>query len=363
MLMKSRFSPEPEHRHGERSRIGILYCNLGTPDSPTPKALKRYLAQFLGDSRVVEIPRLLWLAILHGVILQVRPAKSAKKYASIWTDQGSPLKVWTQLQADQLQKTFDASSVVVRFAMTYGQPSIESQLDELKKQGCTKILILPAYPQYSGTTTASIYDHVSLWTSRIRTIPELRFVNHYHDHPLYIQALADSIQMHWKAHGRNQLLIMSFHGVPLRTLQLGDPYFCECHKTGRLLAEALGLNQDEFKICFQSRFGKAQWLQPYTEPTVRQLAQQGVKSMDVVCPGFTSDCLETLEEIAMEVKEAFEEEGGEHYSYIACLNDSDTWIKALNQIAQQHLQGWNLTENPIDLEKSRESAIQLGAPQ
>ena len=197
MLMKSRFSPEPEHRHVERSRIGILYCNLGTPDSPTPKALKRYLAQFLGDSRVVEIPRLLWLAILHGVILQVRPGKSAKKYASIWTDQGSPLKVWTQLQADQLQKTFDASSVVVRFAMTYGQPSIESQLDELKKQGCTKILILPAYPQYSGTTTASIYDHVSLWTSRIRTIPELRFVNHYHDHPLYIQALADSIQMHW----------------------------------------------------------------------------------------------------------------------------------------------------------------------
>ena len=362
MTSSQRFSAEPPYSHGQAAKTAIVYCNLGTPEAPTASALRRYLAEFLSDPRVVEIPRLLWLAILHGIILRVRPAKSAHKYASIWTPEGSPLKVWTERQAQALQAAFAGSTVQVRFAMRYGSPAVASVLEELKAQGVNRVLVLPAYPQYSGTTTASVFDAVYTWGLRTRHLPEMRFVNHYHDHPGYIQALAQQIQAHWDAHGRAEQLVMSFHGVPERTLHLGDPYHCECLKTARLLAEALQLRKTDYKVCFQSRFGKAKWLEPYTEPTVRQLGQTGTKSIDVVCPGFVSDCLETLEEIAMEVKAAFLEEGGERFHYIECLNDSPHWIEGLKAIALSHMGGWP-TQDQAQAERtaSREAALALGA--
>jgi ferrochelatase len=326
--------------------------------------LRRYLAEFLGDPRVVEIPRLLWMIILHGIILRVRPAKSAHKYASIWSPEGSPLKVWTTKQADALQDQFDAagSSVVVRYAMTYGQPAIPTALDELRQLGVTRVLILPAYPQYSGTTTAAVFDDVHRWSLKARLIPEWRFVNHYHDDPGYIDALAESVQQHWRVHGRSEQLVMSFHGVPEQTLMQGDPYHCECHKTARLLAERLGLGRDAYKVTFQSRFGKAKWLEPYTEPTVREMAQGGLQRVDVICPGFTSDCLETLEEIAMEVKAAFIEEGGREFHYIPCLNASPQWTRALYDLSLTHMQGWNLKQaEPQILQQSRLAALNMGA--
>ena len=296
------FQPEPTYTHGQAARTAILLCNLGTPDAPTASALRRYLGEFLADHRVVEIPRAVWLPILHGIILRTRPAKSAAKYASIWTPEGSPLKVWTDKQATLLRGFLGERGhhTTVRYAMRYGNPSIPDVLDQLKAEGHTRILILPLYPQYSGTTTASVFDAVYGWAARLRTIPELRFVNRYHDHAGYINALARSITAHWQAHGRPDKLVMSFHGVPERTLKLGDPYHCECHKTARLLAEELGRPKTRYKVAVHSRFGKAKWLEPYTEPSLIQMAQSGVKSVDVVCPGFTGDCLETLEEIAQE---------------------------------------------------------------
>jgi ferrochelatase len=299
------FVTEPTFQHGQapaaKSGTAILLCNLGTPDAPTASALRRYLAEFLSDKRVVEIPRLLWLAILHGIILRIRPKKSAAKYASIWMPDGSPLKVWTERQARMLGTEMAAlgHQVEVRYAMRYGNPSIASQLDQLKLEGITRVLILPAYPQYSATTTASVFDAVYTWAADVRRLPEFRFLNHYHDVPGYIDALAASIQAHWQTHGQADKLVMSFHGVPERTLQLGDPYHCECYKTARLLAEKLALPKDRYQLTFQSRFGKAKWLEPYTEPTLVKMAQESVKSVDVVCPGFTGDCLETLEEINM----------------------------------------------------------------
>ncbi len=362
MTIEPRFAQEPDYTHGQASRTAIVYCNLGTPDAPTAPALRRYLAEFLSDPRVVEIPRFLWLLILHGIILRVRPAKSAQKYASIWTQEGSPLKVWSQRQADALHDKWLGQGVQVRLAMRYGSPAVAHVLDELKQAGVTRVLVLPAYPQYSATTTASVFDAVYAWALRTRRVPELRFVNNYHDHPAYIAALADNIRRHWQTHGRKELLVMSFHGVPERTLKLGDPYHCECHKTARLLAHALDLSKEEYRVCFQSRFGKAKWLEPYTEPTVRELARAGLKSMDIVCPGFVSDCLETLEEIAMEVKEAFIEEGGQTYGYIPCLNDNPLWVQALQEISTTHLSGWPLQALPADQAlASREAALAMGA--
>lgn len=336
------FRPEPALPAAPTGRTAVLLCNLGTPDAPTAPALRRYLAEFLGDPRVVEIPRLPWWLILHGIILRVRPAKSATKYASIWTPEGSPLKVWTEAQARQLQARLadSATDVLVRPAMCYGAPSIASQLDALKAEGATRILILPLYPQYSGTTSAAVFDRVYHWAAQIRHIPELRFVNRYETDPGYIGALAARIERHWQAHGRGERLVMSFHGVPERTRTLGDPYHDECQRTAQRLAARLGLNPDQYTVTFQSRFGKAAWLQPYTEPTLVALAQAGVKRVDVVCPGFTGDCLETLEEIAQEAREAFLHAGGTGFSYIPCLNDSADWIEALHGIARRHLAGW-----------------------
>ena len=360
------FFEEPPFFHGQTPRTAVLYCNLGTPDAPTPVAVRRYLAEFLSDQRVVEIPRLLWLLILHGIILRFRPAKSAAKYASIWTPEGSPLKLWTEKQAALLQTALQAQGnhVLVRWAMRYGSGSIASQLDALKTEGVTRVLVLPAYPQYSATTTASVFDAVYQWAARTRSIVELRFVNHYHDHAQYIAALQARVQAHWAEHGRPEVLVMSFHGVPARTLALGDPYHCECFKTARLLAEALGLEKTQYKVTFQSRLGRAKWLEPYTEPTLIAMAQSGTKRVDVVCPGFTSDCLETLEEINMEARHAFLGAGGSDFHYIECLNDSAPGIQALAAVARQHMGGWP-TQSPdaSQLAASQAAALALGAPQ
>jgi ferrochelatase len=359
------FHSEPPFSHGQAPVTGILLCNLGTPDAPTAAAVRRYLREFLSDPRVVEIPRAIWLPLLHGIILPLRSGKSAAKYATIWTPEGSPLKVYTERQATLLQEQLSARGhhVVVRYAMRYGNPSMASQLDALKDAGATRILVLSAYPQYSATTTASVIDAVNTWVTRTRLVPELRFVNRYHDDAGYIEALARRVETHWREHGKPDHLVMSFHGVPERTLMRGDPYHCECHKTGRLLATRLGLAKTDYTVSFQSRFGKAKWLEPYTEPTLQALAQRGVGRVDVVCPGFTSDCLETIEEIGMEGKEAFLMAGGREYHAIACLNDQPAWITALADIAQQHMGGWPTQAAPdaATLAASREAAIALGA--
>lgn len=365
MAPASPFQPEPPFVHGQAPRTAVLYCNLGTPDAPTPSAVRRYLAEFLSDARVVEIPRLLWMLILHGVILRTRPAQSAAKYASIWTPEGSPLKLWTEKQAHLLEQALRerGQAVHVRYAMRYGSPSIAQQLSALKAEGVTRVLVLTAYPQYSATTTASVFDAVYTWAARTRNLPELRFANRYHDHPGYIDALAQRIRGYWQEHGRGERLLMSFHGVPERTLHLGDPYHCEARKTARLLAEALSLTPEQYQVSFQSRLGRAKWLEPYTEPTLRALAQSGVRRVDVICPGFTCDCLETLEEIAMEGRQAFLTSGGQAFHYIPCLNDDATWIAGLADITQQHLAGWPTQAQPeaASLQGARERALALGA--
>lgn len=360
------FQPEPPFEHGQAPRTAVLLCNLGTPDAPTASAVRRYLGQFLADHRVVEIPKLLWWPILHGIILRVRPAKSAAKYASVWTPEGSPLAAWTAKQSALLRGWLGQAGhqVLVRHAMRYGNPSIASQLDALKAEGATRILIVPLYPQFSGPTTASVFDAVYTWAAKVRNVPELRFINHYHDDPGYIDALARTIEAHWRKEGQPDKLVMSFHGVPERTLHLGDPYHCESHKTARLLAERLNLAGGQWQLTFQSRFGKAKWLQPYTEPTLIEMARAGVGRVDVVCPGFTSDCLETLEEINMEAREAFMHAGGKVFHYIPCLNDDRHWISALSQITQQHLAGWP-TQLPSDAANTqrRTNALAGGAPE
>jgi ferrochelatase len=361
------FATEPPYRHGSTSATGILLCNLGTPDAPTPAAVRRYLAQFLSDPRVVEIPRLLWWPLLHGIILRVRPAKSAAKYASIWTPEGSPLLVWSQKQAKMLAGYLGERGhrVQVRAAMRYGNPSIASELDALKAAGVARVLVLPLYPQYAGPTSASVFDAVYGWARNARSVPELRFVNRYHDDPLYIEALVASVRAHWQREGQGDKLVLSFHGVPERTLRLGDSYHCECRKTARLLGERLGLGADRLVVTFQSRFGKAKWLEPYTEPTLRELAAAGTKSVDVMCPGFTADCLETLEEIDMEARAAFLESGGQAYRYIPCLNDRHEWIAALAAVAIQHMQGWPVVQDEAasadERERARARALALGA--
>ena len=339
------FRPESPADDNVQERTAVLWCNLGSPDEPTASAVRPYLADFLGDPRVVEIPRALWALILHGIILRTRPAKSAAKYASIWTPEGSPLKVWTKKQATLLAGWLGEKGhrVTVRDAMRYGQPSIASRLDALKAEGVTRVLVLQAYPQYSATTTASVIDAINAWSARVRRVPEFRFVNDYHDDPLYIDALAHSVARHWQQNGRADQLVMSFHGIPERNIRLGDPYQAQCIATARLLADTLQLTPAQYRVTFQSRFGRAKWLEPYTEPTLRELGAAGVSRVDVMCPGFPADCLETLEEIAMEGRDAFLGASGKEFRYIPCLNDSNAWITALAGIADRHLAGWPTT--------------------
>lgn len=323
---------------------GILYCNLGTPDEPTPAAVRRYLREFLSDRRVVEIPHAAWLPILYGLILPLRAPRSAAKYASIWTPDGSPLALWTGKQGKLLQGWLGERGhrVVVRHAMRYGRPTIASQLDALKAAGATRILVLTAYPQYSGTSTASVIDAVCAWSAGVRAVPELRFVNGYHNDPGYIEAWVHRIERHWRESGRPDHFVMSFHGVPERVVKLGDPYRDECMETARRIAGRLGLSGEQCTVSFQSRFGRAKWLAPFTDATLRSLGRKGIKRVDVACPGFTADCLETLEEIAIEGRNTFLTAGGKEFRYIPCVNDDPAWIAALSAIAQRHLSGWPL---------------------
>ena len=365
-----RYQTEPSHIHSSTAKTGILLLNLGTPDAPTKQAVKPYLKQFLSDPRVVEIPRLLWWLILNGIILQTRPKKSAEKYASIWDKhEGSPLRFHTEKQAKLLQGWLGEhvkSPIVVDYAMRYGNPSVDSALARMGEQGCDRILTIPLYPQYAASSTASALDAVYQFLLSKRNQPALRTIKHYHDDAGYISALAKNIQDYWMQNGRPDILIMSFHGVPRYTLDKGDPYHCECHKTGRLLAEALGLSKDQYRVTFQSRFGRAEWVKPYTAATLEELGQAKTRRVDVVCPGFVADCLETLEEIAMEVKHDFQAAGGGEFHYIPALNENSAWINALGEMALANLGGWVSTEwdNAAAQKMSAESqqrAIALGA--
>ena len=340
-----RLLPEPQRNPDGHGRTAVLLINLGTPDEPKAPAVRRYLREFLSDPRVVEIPRLLWWPVLNGIILNVRPKKSAEKYAAIWTPEGSPLKVHTERQVKLLRGFLGQSghALHVDYAMRYGQPSIPATLSRLKAAGFTRILLLPLYPQYSSSTTATAFDRAFAWAGSLRNQPELRTVRSFPDNPDYIEALAASVRQHWMTNGQpdaSYRLVMSFHGIPERNVRLGDPYADQCQATARLLAEALGLAPEQYLLTFQSRFGKAKWLEPYTEPTLVAMAQGGLRRVDVMCPGFTGDCLETLEEISIEARDAFIAAGGKEFRYIPCLNDDGAWITALRDIAQQHLAGW-----------------------
>jgi ferrochelatase len=374
---KMTFQPEPKFTHGKlpanNATTAVLLCNLGTPDAPTASALRSYLREFLSDPRVVEIPRLVWWFILNLIIVPFRSSKSAAKYASIWMKDGSPLKIWTEKQATLLEGWLGEAGhrVTVRYAMCYTTgdvcPSIATQLDKFKAEGISRVLILPAYPQYSSTTTAAVFDQVYAWAAKVRSIPELRFVNRYHDDAGYIYALEKSVRKQWQINGKpnfdnKDMLVMSFHGIPERSLHLGDAYHCECYKTARLLAEALELKPTQYKVTFQSRLGRAKWLQPYTEPTVIAMAKSGVKRIDVICPGFNCDGLETLEEINMEVRQAFTSSGGQTFNYIPCLNDDSAWLSALSSITQKHLSGWPTQgADAAALTTTRDEALKLGA--
>lgn len=362
-----RFLPEPAHRHGNPASTAVVLVNLGTPDAPDAPSLKRYLGQFLADPRVVEIPKALWWLILNGIILNTRPKKSAAKYASVWMTEGSPLRVHTERQAKLLAGYLGEKGhhLTVTWAMRYGSPSIPDVLSKLKAGGATRILIVPMYPQYAASTTATVVDATCDWLKQTRNQPEMRFIRNFHDDDGYLAALEQTVRKHWQAHGpldQDGRLVISFHGLPKRSLDLGDPYFCECQKTGRLLAERLGLSAEQYKICFQSRFGKAEWLQPYTAPSVQALGQQGIRRLDIICPGFTADCLETLEEIAMEVRDDFLAAGGKEYHYIPALNEDNRWLHALTHIVEQHLGGWPTRQDidPKALENTARLAVKLG---
>ena len=337
------FLPEPATT-SQPERTGILLINLGTPDAPRPAEVRRYLAEFLSDQRVVELPALIWWPILHGIILRFRPAKSAKKYASIWdAREGSPLMFHTRKQASLLEgwlKSRINSPYAVEFGMRYGNPSVASALDKLAAAGCQRILCVPMYPQFAASSTASALDAVWHYLLRRRNQPEIRTVRSFHADPGYINALAASIRQYWMQNGRPQVLVMSFHGIPERSVKLGDPYQQHCESTGTLLAQILGLDSQRFRITYQSRFGRARWISPATDDTLAELGQSGCARVDVVCPGFVADCLETLEEIAMEGRETFISAGGKEYHHIPALNEDSTWIAALGETVLTQLHGW-----------------------
>ncbi len=348
--------------HSRKPRTGVLITNLGTPDAPQPKQLRRYLKEFLSDPRIVEIPRALWWFILNLVILNIRPRRSAKAYAKVWSSEGSPLLVHTAAQADALKVSLSkqfGEQVIVDFAMRYGEPSIANKIQGLMDAGVTRLLVVPLYPQYSGATTASTFDAIADDFKLRRLLPELRFVGHYHDYPPYIQALASKIISHWDTHGRAQKIIFSYHGVPQNYLDRGDPYHCECYKTTRLVAELLELEEAEYTTAFQSRFSRQEWIKPYTDKVLQSLPGEGVKFVQISCPGFSADCLETLEEIDEENRAYFEEAGGERYEYIPCLNSDPEHIAALSQLIIENLHGW--VDTGTDPKQTSALAIAAGA--
>lgn len=322
--------------------LGVLLINLGTPDTPTAPDIRRYLREFLSDPRVIELPALLWQPILRGLVLARRPAKLVPRYADIWMEEGSPLLVWSEAQAQALQQRLDARALPVRVAvgMRYGNPSIADGLAQLQAARCEHVLLVPLYPQYSATTTATAVDHACRALARRRNQPAVRSIKRFHTHPGYIAALASQVQELWQEKGLPDRLLLSFHGLPWRMVERGDPYHRDCMETARLLADRLGEAGALVHVSFQSRFGAQAWLQPYTEPTLRQWAREGVRRVDVICPGFVSDCLETLEEIQIECRDAFVEEGGETLNYIPCLNAREDWIAVLEDLVVRELQGW-----------------------
>jgi ferrochelatase len=337
--------------HAAAACTGVLVTNLGTPDSPTPGALRRYLAEFLSDRRVVDRPRWLWLPVLYGIILNLRPRRSAHAYQQIWTDEGSPLLAITRRQTQALQAALQSrfsGPVRLACAMRYGNPSIADGLEQLRRAGARRLLVLPLYPQYSAATTASTFDAIAAVFKGWPWLPELRMVTSYHDDPGYIDALKAAVERHWRDNGRGERLLLSFHGVPRRYLLQGDPYHCQCHKTARLLAEALALKPDQWQVTFQSRFGPERWLEPYTDATLESLARQGVTDVDLICPGFSADCLETLEENDMRNRDRFLSAGGRRLGYVPCLNDDAAHIAALADLVARHTRGWPETESGWD---------------
>jgi len=323
--------------------FGVLLVNLGTPDSPSVSDVKRFLKQFLSDPRVVDLNPLIWKPILNGIILNTRPAKVAKLYQAIWSDEGSPLMVVSQGQREKVASLLQAQlgqAIPVELGMSYGNPSLASGLDKLKQQGVKRIVVLPLYPQYSCSTVAPVFDGIAAEFKGWRDIPETRFNKEYYQDPTYIQALASSVKSHWKEHGQADVLLMSFHGVPVRYVNEGDPYQTQCQATAFLLAQALGLKDEQWRLCFQSQFGKEEWLTPYTDKLLESLPKDGVKSVDIMCPAFAADCLETLEEISIGGKESFIESGGESYRFIPCLNDNETHIELLAKLVTEQASQW-----------------------
>lgn len=366
-----RFQSSPKYEHGLPESLGVLLVNLGTPDEPTTAAVRRYLKQFLSDPRVVEVPRPIWWLILNGYILRTRPAKSAAAYREIWTEQGSPLLLHMKDIATAVQEKLSArlsGAVHVEVGMSYGNPSIPAALQKMYDQCVRRILVLPLYPQYSGTTTGSVFEDVTSALSKRRWIPELRFINHYHDSAGYIAALAASVRDHWDMHGRGERLLMSFHGIPKRTMMAGDPYHCHCQKTGRLLAEALELDDAEWVLTFQSRVGREEWLKPYTDETLETWGRERAGLIDVICPGFSADCLETLEEIAMQNAALFRDAGGGDLRYIPALNARDDHASFLSRTIEKSIAGWpeanpdwSPSEASREMEKSLQRAREMGA--
>ncbi len=360
-----KFKTQSNFTHAQADKVGVLISNLGTPTAPTKQALKPYLKQFLSDPRVVEIPRIIWWCILNLIILRLRPKRSAEAYKTVWTDEGSPLLVHTKNQAKGLTDKLKAEygdNVVLSYAMRYGEPSVGNAIDDLLSQGARKIVVLPLYPQYCASTTGSTFDAVAEDFTKRRWLPDLRFVSHYHDNPEYIKCVANKIREHWETHARADKLMFSYHGIPKRYLLNGDPYHCECYKTSRLIAEDLGLQESEYMTSFQSRFGREEWLTPYTDFTLKAFPEQGVKSVQVICPGFSSDCLETIEEIGEENREYFEEAGGERYEYIEALNSDDAHLSMLFNLIKDNMQGWQLAPGKDNDYAQRDSlARKLGS--
>ena len=331
---------QTEYDHdGASPRQGILLCNLGTPDAPRPAELRRYLKEFLSDPRVVEIPRLLWWMILNLIILRIRPRRSAKLYQSVWTEAGSPLMLYSQGQVKAVKERLAEKygDIPVVLGMRYGNPSMASAIKELTEQNVRDIIVLPLYPQYAGATTGSTFDAIAKTFTQLRWVPELQFINGYHKSEGYLDALCSTIKRHIDEHGQPDKLVFSYHGTPERYLKNGDPYHCFCHQTTRLVREKMGLDETQVMTTFQSRFGREPWLQPYTDKTLEQLPENGIKHVAVICPGFSSDCLETIEEINMEGRESFIESGGEQFHYIPCLNDEPVHIDALVSILEKRL--------------------------
>ena len=337
------FSANTPYDHAASDRIGVLVTNLGTPDAPTTAAVRRYLAEFLADPRVIELPRWLRWLILHGVVLRIRPRRSARAYASVWTPEGAPLMVNSRAIADALEARWTGrhpGSVAVALGMRYGTPSIPAALRALRDAGATRIAVLPLYPQYSGATGGSTFDAVSRVLSGCRRVPALRFIDHYHDDPGYIDALAASIEAAWSEGGRPDRLLFSFHGLPRRYLDAGDPYHCECRKTARLVAEKLDLGDGTWLVAFQSRVGREEWLRPYTDETLTEWGRERLRTVDVVCPGFSADCLETLEEIAMRGRESFVAAGGGRLRYVPALNAGEAHVSALAALVERAISDW-----------------------